>query len=183
MILTADYSASRLAVSRPHGVATEADTDGLHALIGTATAGMLVPQLDLLPGTTWMVVFGAGPHGLAHTPSVPRVGGRFGVFETSIDAGPPLHVHITARTSASTCSTANCRSAAAAKCLMRPEAASCSCPAAACTSSVATNQSARLLIIAVPGGIEDCFRQINNAPDDQKRHRIGELRGIRVVAE
>ena len=93
MILTADYSASRLAVSRPHGVATEADTDGLHALIGTATAGMLVPQLDLLPGTTWMVVFGAGPHGLAHTPSVPRVGGRFGVFETSIDAGPPLHVH------------------------------------------------------------------------------------------
>jgi mannose-6-phosphate isomerase-like protein (cupin superfamily) len=93
MILTADYSASRLAVSRLHGVAAEADTDRLHALIGTATAGMLVPQLDLLPGTTWMVVFGAGPHGLAHTPSVPRVGGRFGVFETSIDAEPPLRVH------------------------------------------------------------------------------------------
>ena len=47
----------------------------------------------------------------------------------------------------------------------------------------AADQPARLLIIAVPGGIEDYFRQINNAPDDQERHRIGELHGIRVVPE
>lgn len=44
-------------------------------------------------------------------------------------------------------------------------------------------QSARLLLIAVPGGTEDYFRQINNAPDDGERHRIGELYDIRVVPE
>jgi hypothetical protein len=46
----------------------------------------------------------------------------------------------------------------------------------------ARDQSARLLLIVVPGGIEDYFGQIN-APDDGERHRIGELYGIRVVAE
>ena len=60
MILTAAYSASRLAVSRLRGLATEADADGLHAVMGAAMAGMLMPQLALLPRTTWMVVFGAG---------------------------------------------------------------------------------------------------------------------------
>ena len=60
MILTAAYSASRLAVSRLHGLATEADADGLHAVMGAAMAGMLMPQLSLLPRMTWMVVFGTG---------------------------------------------------------------------------------------------------------------------------
>jgi hypothetical protein len=60
MILTAGYSASRLAVSRLRGLATEADADGLHAVMGAAMAGMLAPQLSLLPAATWMVVFGAG---------------------------------------------------------------------------------------------------------------------------
>jgi hypothetical protein len=60
MILTACYSASRLVLSRLNESATEADADGLHAVMGTAMAGMLVPQLALLPRTTWMVVFGTG---------------------------------------------------------------------------------------------------------------------------
>jgi Domain of unknown function (DUF5134) len=60
MILAACYSASRLAVSRLRGLATEADADGLHAVMGTAMAGMLVPQLVLLPPVAWMVVFGTG---------------------------------------------------------------------------------------------------------------------------
>jgi hypothetical protein len=60
MILTACYSSSRLVVSRLRGSATEADADGLHAVMGTAMAGMLVPQLGLLPAAAWMVVFGAG---------------------------------------------------------------------------------------------------------------------------
>jgi quercetin dioxygenase-like cupin family protein len=47
----------------------------------------------------------------------------------------------------------------------------------------AEDQSARLLMIAVPGGIEDYFRQINNASDDEARHRIGERYGIRFVPE
>ena len=60
MILTACYSASRLVVSRRRGLATEADADGLHTVMGAAMAGMLVPSLNLLPATTWIVVFGAG---------------------------------------------------------------------------------------------------------------------------
>ena len=60
MILAAGYSASRLVVSRRRGLATEADADGLHTVMGTAMAGMLVPSLNLLPSTTWMVVFGTG---------------------------------------------------------------------------------------------------------------------------
>ena len=60
-------------------------------------------------------------------------------------------------------------------------AASCSCPRGRPDRFWATDQSVRLLLIAVPGGIEGYFPQINNAPDDGERHRIGELYGIRVV--
>ena len=60
MILAAGYSASRLAVCRRRGLATEADADGLHTVMGAAMAGMLAPSLNLLPAMTWMVVFGTG---------------------------------------------------------------------------------------------------------------------------
>jgi Domain of unknown function (DUF5134) len=60
MILAAGYSASRLVVSRLRGLATEADADGLHAVMGAAMAGMLMPQLSILSRMTWMVVFAAG---------------------------------------------------------------------------------------------------------------------------
>ena len=60
MILTAAYSTSRLAASRLRGRSAEADTDELHAVMGTAMAGMLVPQLTLLPGRAWTIMFGGG---------------------------------------------------------------------------------------------------------------------------
>jgi Domain of unknown function (DUF5134) len=60
MILTAGYAASRLAASRVLRVPTEADTDGLHALMGMAMAGMFVPQLQLLPNGAWAAAFGVG---------------------------------------------------------------------------------------------------------------------------
>ncbi len=41
--------------------------------------------------------------------------------------------------------------------------------------------AARLLLIAVPGGIEDYFREINAVSGDDERTRIGERYGIRVV--
>jgi quercetin dioxygenase-like cupin family protein len=44
-------------------------------------------------------------------------------------------------------------------------------------------QAARLLLITVPGGIEDYFRQINNASSDEERHQIGEQYRIRVVPD
>jgi Domain of unknown function (DUF5134) len=59
MILTAGYAASRLVAARLLRTPTEADTDGLHALMGTAMAGMFLPQLRLLPSSAWAVVFGA----------------------------------------------------------------------------------------------------------------------------
>ena len=60
MILTAAYSASRLAVSRLRGRATEFDADALHAVMGAAMAGMLVPRLNVLPDSAWVAVFGIG---------------------------------------------------------------------------------------------------------------------------
>ena len=47
MILTGAYSTSRLAVCRLRGRATEFDTDALHAVMGAAMAGMLVPRLPV----------------------------------------------------------------------------------------------------------------------------------------
>ena len=45
----------------------------------------------------------------------------------------------------------------------------------------AAGPAARLLLIAVPGGIEDYFREINAASGDDERTRIGARHGIRVV--
>ena len=60
MIATAAYSASRLAVSRRRGQATEFDADTLHTVMGAAMAGMLVPRLNLLPDGVWVAVFTIG---------------------------------------------------------------------------------------------------------------------------
>jgi Domain of unknown function (DUF5134) len=59
MIVTAAYSAGRLAISRLRGQATELDADAVHAVMGVAMAGMLMPQLAVLPGRAWAAVFGA----------------------------------------------------------------------------------------------------------------------------
>jgi hypothetical protein len=60
MILTAAYSASRLAFSRLRGRASEFDADALHFVMGAAMAGMLVPRLNVLPDGAWVAVFGIG---------------------------------------------------------------------------------------------------------------------------
>src|SRR5690349_24710579 len=90
--------------------------------------------------------------GLADDPGLKAsqhsTGGALSVFETTVEAGPPLHVHD------------------------REDE---------CFYVLARDTSARLLLIAVPGGIEDYFGQINNASDEAELHRIGELYGIRVV--
>jgi hypothetical protein len=60
MILTAAYSAGRLAFSRLRGRASELDADALHTVMGIAMAGMLVPRLHLAPDSAWAAVFGIG---------------------------------------------------------------------------------------------------------------------------
>jgi hypothetical protein len=64
---------------------------------------------------------------------------------------------------------------------MPRRAASCSCPGDARTGSGLRVLPPGLLLIAVPGGIEDYFREINAAASDAERRRIGERYGIRVV--
>ena len=110
-------------------------------------------------------------------------GGALSVFETSIDAGPPLHVHdredecfyvldgeLTVRCGGDTFG------APAGSFVFLPRGRPHQFRSA-------TDGSARLLLITVPGGIEDYFGQINNASGDAELHRIGELHGIRVVPE
>jgi Domain of unknown function (DUF5134) len=58
VILAGAYSASRLAISLRRGRVTEPDADALHAVMGAAMAGMLVPRLSVLPGGVWVVIFG-----------------------------------------------------------------------------------------------------------------------------
>src|SRR5256885_943155 len=58
VILAGAYSASRLAISLWRGRATESDADALHAVMGAAMTGMLVPRLSVLPDGVWLVIFG-----------------------------------------------------------------------------------------------------------------------------
>jgi hypothetical protein len=58
VILAGAYSASRLAISLWRGRATESDADALHAVMGAAMTGMLVPRLSVLPDRVWLVIFG-----------------------------------------------------------------------------------------------------------------------------
>ena len=108
--------------------------------------------------------------------------GALSVFETTIEAGPPLHVHdredecfYVLDGELSVRCGGDAFDASAGSFVFLPRGRP--------HRFWARDQSARLLLIVVPGGIEDYFGQINNAPDDGERHRIGELYGIRVVPE
>ena len=59
MILTSGYCASRLVAARRWRRPTEFDVDVMHAVMGVAMAGMLVPRLNLLGYGSWEVVFAA----------------------------------------------------------------------------------------------------------------------------
>ncbi len=107
-------------------------------------------------------------------------GGAVSVFETSIGAGPPLHVHdredecfyvLDGKLSVRCGSGAF--DAAAGSFVFLPRGR----PHRFWTAGA----PARLLLIAIPGGIEDYFAEINAAPGDAERRRIGERYGIRVV--
>jgi mannose-6-phosphate isomerase-like protein (cupin superfamily) len=107
-------------------------------------------------------------------------GGALSVFETSIAAGPPLHVHdredecfyVLDGELSVRCGN-DAFSAAAGSFVFLPRGR----PHRFWTQG----PPARLLIIAVPGGIEDYFREINAAATDDERHQIGERHAIRVV--
>jgi mannose-6-phosphate isomerase-like protein (cupin superfamily) len=109
-------------------------------------------------------------------------GGALSVFEASVDAGPPFHLHeredecfylldgeISVR-----CGDEEFDAATGAFVFLprgRPHRFSAKGP------------PAKLLLIAVPGGIEDYFRHISAAATGEERVRVGERYGIRVVPE
>jgi len=107
-------------------------------------------------------------------------GGALSVFETTIGAGPPLHVHdredecfYVLDGELSVRCGSDAFDAAAGSFVFLPRSRP--------HQFWAIGQPARLLLIAVPGGIEDYFQRITNASDDEARHRVGEQYGIRVV--
>jgi mannose-6-phosphate isomerase-like protein (cupin superfamily) len=124
--------------------------------------------------------------GLAGDPSLKAshrsTGGALSVFETTIEAGPPLHVHDRED---------ECFYVLSGELSIRCGGDAFDAPAGSFVYLPrgrphrfwASDQPARLLLITVPGGIEDYFRKINNASGDQERHQIGEQYRIRVVPE
>jgi FAD/FMN-containing dehydrogenase/quercetin dioxygenase-like cupin family protein len=144
-------------------------------------AGSSCVMTDFLAG--YVVPPGAG---LADDPGLKAsqhsTGGALSVFETTVEAGPPLHVHdrddeclyVLDGELSIRCGS-DVFDAAAGSFVFLPRGRP--------HRFWARDTSARLLLIAVPGGIEDYFGQINNASDDVERHRIGERYGIRVVPD
>jgi quercetin dioxygenase-like cupin family protein len=120
--------------------------------------------------------------GLGLKASAQSSGGALSVFETSVEAGPPLHVHdhedecvyVLAGELSCRCGDAT---------LDAPAGSFVFLPRGRAHRFWAKNGPARLLLIAVPGGIEGYFRKINAAGNDAELHQIGEEYGIRVVPE
>ena len=107
-------------------------------------------------------------------------GGALSVFETSVGAGPPLHVHdredecfYVLDGELSVRRGDDAFDAAVGSIVFVPRGRP--------HRFWAAGPPARLLLIAVPGGIEDYFGEINAAASDAGRRRIGERYGIRVV--
>lgn len=59
MVVIAAYCATRLAVAIARRRETEADTDGMHLVMGVAMAGMLAPVLSFGTPGAWTAVFSA----------------------------------------------------------------------------------------------------------------------------
>ena len=109
-------------------------------------------------------------------------GGALSVFETTIEAGPPLHVHdhedecfYVLDGELSVRCGGDAFDATAGGFVFLPRGRP--------HRFQAIGQPARLLLMAVPAGIEDYFRQIDNATTDEDFYQIGERYGIRVVPE
>ena len=120
----------------------------------------------------------AGDPGLKASQQSTR--GALSVFETSIGAGPPLHVHdrddecfYVLDGALSVRCGGEVFDAAAGSFVFLPRGRP--------HRFWAAGPAARLLLIAVPGGIEDYFGEINAASSDDERAQIGERYGIRVV--
>ena len=124
--------------------------------------------------------------GLANDPSLKAsqlsTGGAVSVFETSIEAGPPCHVHdredecfYVLDGELSVRCDADEYAAGAGSFVFLPRGRP--------HTFRGSGGPARLLLIAVPAGIEDYFREINAAASKAERVAVGQRYGIHVVPE
>jgi len=109
-------------------------------------------------------------------------GGARSVLETSIGAGPPLHVHdredecfYVLEGELSVRCGGDAFAAAAGGFVFLPRGRP--------HRFWAVDRPARLLLIAVPGGIEDYLHEISTASTDSERREIGERYGIHIVPD
>ena len=133
---------------------------------------------DFLTG--YVVAAGAGLTGdPGLKASRQSTGGALSVFAASIGAGPPLHVHdrddecfyVLDGALPVRCGSEGFDAATGSLVFL---------PRGVPYRFRAAGPAARLLV-AVPGGIEDYFREINAASGDDERTQIGVRHGIRVV--
>jgi mannose-6-phosphate isomerase-like protein (cupin superfamily) len=109
-------------------------------------------------------------------------GGALSVFDTQVDTGPPLHVHehedescyVLAGEISVRCGTEVFDAGPGSFVFL---------PRGRPHRFWAKSGTARLLLIAVPGGVEDYFREINTASTEADFTEVGERYGIRVVPE
>jgi hypothetical protein len=87
VVLLAVGSAARLLVARLRRQHAAADVDTVHALMGIAMAGMLMPRLSVLPGAVWLAVFAAGTSWFTWRAIRPRQRGQAGAGQGQADAG------------------------------------------------------------------------------------------------
>jgi quercetin dioxygenase-like cupin family protein len=109
-------------------------------------------------------------------------GGALSVFETTVDDGPPLHVHTHEDESIYVL-----EGEVSVRCgeetLQAPAGSFVFLPRGTAHCFWSAGAPARVLLMAVPGGIEDYFAEINAATTDEERGRIGERYGIRVILD
>jgi mannose-6-phosphate isomerase-like protein (cupin superfamily) len=137
---------------------------------------------DPLEGYVAGPAAGVSPDDPSLKASSRSTGGALSVFETSVGTGPPLHVHdhedeslyvLTGELSVR-CGDATFNAPAGSFVFL---------PRGRAHRFSSTGGPVRLLLIAVPGGIEAYFREISAAVGDTEVHRVGERYGIRVVPD
>ena len=122
-------------------------------------------------------VTGGGPDAKATAAST---GGALTIMESVVRQGPPRHVHahedecfyVLEGTVAGTCGD---------KAFEAGPRSFVFLPRGLAHTFHAPEGEARVLLIAVPGGIEHYFAEINNAASAEEQERIGARYGIRVV--
>jgi hypothetical protein len=87
VILLAVGSSARLLRARLRRQQVAADVDIVHALMGIAMAGMLMPRLSVLPGDVWLAVFAAGTAWFTWQAFRPRQPGQAGAGHGQAGAG------------------------------------------------------------------------------------------------